>query len=275
MTFRSAGSRFIDLPASPLAPGAHPVRIHYREFGAGVPLLFLHGGWGYEMYPFDRQIAALQARFRIIVPDRSGYGRSPRIGALPADFHDRAATETIALLDALGIGSAVLWGHSDGAVIALKLALRAPERCHALVGEATHYYRLKPGSREFFEGMMRDPDGLGMRVAAVLAGDHGEDYWRDLLRMNGRAWVAIAAEAKGPRDDLYGGRLSGLATPTVLVHGSRDPRTEPDELDAIRRAAPHVSIHVIGNAGHSPHSEGASADETTRAARTLLEHAVQ
>src|SRR5436190_4858477 len=81
---------FIDIPSSPLVPGAQPVRIHYRDAGQGAPIVVLHGGWGYEAYPFDRQIAALSAVHRVVIPDRSGYGRSPAIDDLPPDFHHRA-----------------------------------------------------------------------------------------------------------------------------------------------------------------------------------------
>ena len=34
-----------------------PVRIHYRDVGNGPPIVFLHSGWGYGIYPFDQQIA--------------------------------------------------------------------------------------------------------------------------------------------------------------------------------------------------------------------------
>src|SRR5882724_8067327 len=102
------------LQSSPLVPGRSPVNIYYRDEGEGAPLIFLHGGWGYEMYPFNRQIETLRARRRIIIPDRSGYGRSTQlVAALPADFHYLAAAETLSLLDSLGIERAVFWGHSD------------------------------------------------------------------------------------------------------------------------------------------------------------------
>ena len=50
-------------------PGASP--IYCREAGAGPALVFLHGGWGYEVYPFDRQIDTLSGRYRIVIPDRT------------------------------------------------------------------------------------------------------------------------------------------------------------------------------------------------------------
>jgi pimeloyl-ACP methyl ester carboxylesterase len=230
--------------------------------------VLLHGGWGYDIYPFDRQIAALDAAHRIVAPDRTGYGGSSAIDDLPADFHQRAAEETICVLDALGLDKPVLWGHSDGAIIALRIGLMAPARIAGVIAEATHFFRRKPASRPFFETMSGEPEQLGERVATVLARDHGEK-WRALIRMNGAAWLKIA-ELGG---DLYDGRLGALSVPTLVIHGARDPRTEPGELDALRRALegsglPAAPAHVIvlPDGGHSPHSERATSDEVTRIA---------
>jgi pimeloyl-ACP methyl ester carboxylesterase len=260
----------VSLPTSPLAPGVSPVAIHYREVGDGAPpLVILHGGWGYDIYAFDRQIAALSGTRRIVIPDRTGYGGSGRLAVQEADFHDRAAAETFAVLDALGLERPIVWGHSDGAVIALKMGLTRPDRLTALIVEAAHLYRSKPKSREFFETMMNDPDGLGERVAGILAAEHG-DSWRDLIRINGVAWLRIADERRRPDDDLYGGRLSHLRVPTLIVHGAKDPRTEPGELDAIRAAIPHARVALIAEGGHSPHNERLATDAVTREVERFL-----
>jgi len=278
-----------DLPSSALAPGVSPVRVFYREAGAGRPIVILHGGWGYEIYPFDRQIAALAARHHVVVPDRTGYGGSGRLVRQDTDFHHRAAAETFAVIDALGLDRPVVWGHSDGAVIALLMGLAHPDRFSGLIVEAAHVFRNKPASREFFDAMMRDPDGLGDRVTGVLAHEHG-DTWRELIRANGDAWLRIANDPSAPTTDLYGGRLAAPGVPTLVIHGARDPRTEPGELDALRAAlgqthgsAPTgtvgaaskseagadprvgpVQFAVLPEGGHSPHSERATADEVTR-----------
>ena len=265
---------FVDLPSSALAPGVSPVRIHYRDVGAGRPLVILHGGWGYEIYPFDRQQHALAATHRVVIPDRTGYGGSGRLERQEADFHHRAAAETLAVIEALGLERPVLWGHSDGAVIALLAGLAAPERLGGLIVEATHLFCSKPSSREFFETMMANPDGLGPRVTDVLAREHGEG-WRDLIRTNGLAWLRIADERSGPGDDLYGGRLAELKLPALMIHGARDPRTEPGELDALRAALAGVArFEILPEGGHSPHSERATADEVTRAAERFLTEVV-
>ncbi|HSB11402.1 MAG TPA: alpha/beta hydrolase [Blastocatellia bacterium] len=261
----------VTIDESPLAPGVSPVAINYRETGSGAPLVFLHGGWGYEIYPFDRQIEALGEDFRIVIPDRTGYGGSLRIDHVPSDFHRRAAVETLRLLDAMRLERPVLWGHSDGAVIAAMVGLAAPERINGLILEAFHFYRRKPGSREFFETMAGNPNLLGGRVATTLARDHGHDYWQELIVVNGRAWLQIADEAMHEGQDLYGGRLSELRAPALFLHGSRDPRTEPGELEAVRAQLPAACVEVIEGGGHSPHSETSAYEACNRIAREFLQ----
>ena len=254
---------------SALAGG--PAQLAYRSAGDDEQVVvMLHGGWGYEIYPFDPQIRALAQRARVIVPDRTGYGGSTPIDQLPLDFHRRAVAETTALLDVLEIERAIWWGHSDGAVIAALAGILAPARVGALVLEALHFYRRKPASRAFFAQMASDPDGFGPRVQAVLRRDHGE-RWREVLRLDGKAWLEIAATSAHAGEDLYDGRLASVAAPVLLVHGGRDPRSEPGEFEAIRAALPDAEVAWYEEAGHSPHSEPDTAEAVARAAASFLE----
>lgn len=262
-------SRTETIDSSPLLPhagGTRPIELHYREGGAGSPLVILHGGWGYGYYPFDDAIATLGHRY--VIPDRTGYGRSPHIDAMPPRFHEAAAIETERLLDKLGIARPVLWGHSDGAVIATLLALRAPDRYRGIIVEAIHLDRSKPRSRAFFLQMANDPDAFGERVTRKLAAEHGEDYWRTIIRADGVAWLDIAAT---PEDDLYDHRLHELRVPMLVVHGTDDPRTEPGELDRLRREVPAARIELLEGGGHSPHNARATAGRVTALVRDFLE----
>jgi 3-oxoadipate enol-lactonase len=265
---------YITIDGSPLAPHQEGLQLFYRETGKGIPLLFLHGGWGYEIYPFDKQIAAFGDQFRILIPDRTGYGRSEKIESLPVDFHQRAADEMLSFLDALGVERAFLWGHSDGAVIATKMALAAPDKFFGIILEAFHFYKFKPASQAFFETMMQDPSQLGERVTKVLAEAHGENYWQKLIEINGAAWLKIAESSRQEKDDLYDGRISQLKTDTIFIHGKQDPRTEPDELSAVQRQLPSVPIHLIEEGKHSPHSESAAADESIKIAGRFFQSAL-
>jgi len=257
----------LDLAGSPLAPGRSPVRIHYRDIGSGPPIVFLHGGWGYETYAIDRQIAALSGDHRFIVPDRTGYGRSEPIDSFPIDFHRRAMEETRAVIASLGLDRPIVWGHSDGAIIALLLALRVPDAVTGVIAEATHFYFRKPGSRPFFDGVVERRASLGDTLVSVLERDHGR-RWPTLLADQARAWVALADAAPADDADFYEGHVGDIAVPVLVIHGARDPRTEPGELDALvaalRSGSNHPpELHILPEGGHSPHSERATADQVT------------
>jgi pimeloyl-ACP methyl ester carboxylesterase len=256
---------FVKLQHSPLAGG--PAEIHYRQFGSGRPLIFLHGGWGYQIYPLSEQRVSIPG-VQVIIPDRSGYGRSTKPSIFNAGFHRLAVGETLAFMDALNLDRPMLWGHSDGAVIAAWMAVMAPQRCRGIMLEALHYYRVKPRSLEFFRTLARDQDGLGERVISILAADHGPQ-WRDPIRGDCEAWLEIAA-LNSSHPDLYEGRLSEIKTPVALLHGENDPRTEPDELDRVRRELPAAQPHIIPGAGHSPHSERGAQEEVARRVREVV-----
>jgi 3-oxoadipate enol-lactonase/4-carboxymuconolactone decarboxylase len=253
------------LAESPLAPGA-PARVHVREAGAGAPLALLHGGWGWEAYPWD--VAALAARHRVVAPDRTGYGGSGRLAALPDGFHRRMAEETLLVLDALGIGRTALWGHSDGAVVAAWAALLAPERVSALVLEAFHVFPGKPSSLEFFTNAVESPEAFGPAVVEALRRDHGPS-WREVVGAGGRAWLRLIAEGRAGRPDLFDGRLGEIVAPALVVHGRNDPRMEPGEIEAGARAIPGARLLVL-EAGHCPHASARAGPECTRAVLEFL-----
>lgn len=270
----------VELPASPHAPGNRPVKIHYRDVGSGRTIIFLHGGWGYRVYPINRQTKKFENQIRFIIPDRSGYGRSTQLsGEMPTDFHQRAAEETLLVLDQLGIERATFWGHSDGAVIAAMIGLSAPQRCERLILEAFHFRGSKPGSRGFFEKFAMHPEELNEDVQELLIADHGEDQWSKVVQRNCRAWLKLAAESRRSTNDsaydlatgdLYHGRLNQLTVPVTFIHGRGDPRTEPGEIERACAAVKGAELRFIEEGRHSPHSEKESWREFNQILDELL-----
>ena len=136
------GMQLKSLGQSPLALGEHQVtvngvRLWYkvagREQPGQAPVLFLHGGPGYNSYSFEKTIGAqLEAHMEIIYLDERGSGRSER----PAD-HDYKMTTLVAdvedLREKLGLPQLSLMGHSFGGTIALEYAARYPENVQKLV----------------------------------------------------------------------------------------------------------------------------------------------
>jgi pimeloyl-ACP methyl ester carboxylesterase len=62
--------------------------------------------------------------------------------------------------------------------------------------------------------------------------------------------------------------LGEIAVPVLVIHGARDPRTEPGEIEALGRAAQTV---ILPAGGHSPHSEPATAGDVSRLARAFID----
>ncbi len=124
---------------APASPSARTValgnrQIHLHEFGAGPPVLMLHGGGpgASGLSNYARNIDALAARFRVLVPDLPGYGGSSKGVTSEDPFGDLAAA-MLALLDALGIDRAHVVGNSLGGACALRMALEQPGRVDRLV----------------------------------------------------------------------------------------------------------------------------------------------
>jgi proline iminopeptidase len=111
------------------------VRLWYKVAGrgAGAPLLFLHGGPGYNSYSFEAQAGkALEGRLQVIYLDQRGSGRSERpwTGAysLPIMVEDIEA-----LRRQLGVPKLALMGHSFGGALALEYAAAYPQHVDKLV----------------------------------------------------------------------------------------------------------------------------------------------
>jgi len=93
--------------------GREARHIHYREFRPRPNRWSFFTRLGIWLYPFDRQIAEFENNFRILVPDRSGYGHSTQVsGENAVGFSPQSGARDISFLEALGIESATLWGHS-------------------------------------------------------------------------------------------------------------------------------------------------------------------
>ena len=119
------------LPAlpTPVASGYvenENARIWYATFGDGPPVVLLHGGLG-NAGNFGYQVPALlDAGYRVVAIDSRGQGRSTRDDR-PYSYQ-LMASDTRAVMDALGVAKAAFVGWSDGAATALVLAKETPDR---------------------------------------------------------------------------------------------------------------------------------------------------
>jgi len=119
----------------------------YDERGQGDPLVALHpGGAGVDSRALAPQLEALAGHFRVCAPEQRGHGHTPDVDG-PITF-DLMAQDTITFIETV-IGRPVyLLGCSDGAILALTVALRRPDLVRRLVFAAGVFHRdgWRPGS---------------------------------------------------------------------------------------------------------------------------------
>ena len=103
------------------------VQLYAQRLGSGPPLLLIPGGGG-DAGVFDDVLPHLAERYTVITFDRRGNSRSPlKIADAPLDFGTQA-DDAVAVLDRFGIERAHVFGSSSGALIALDVATRHPDR---------------------------------------------------------------------------------------------------------------------------------------------------
>ena len=129
----AATSRFAD---------AGGMRLHYHEAGpggdclaaGGTPVVLLHGGGpGASAWSnFGRNLGVFAGRFRTLMVDQPGFGRSDK-PPVAGNYFTFSAVAMAGLLDELGIGRVHLVGNSLGGGTAVRFALRYPERAGKLV----------------------------------------------------------------------------------------------------------------------------------------------
>jgi pimeloyl-ACP methyl ester carboxylesterase len=138
-----AEPQWLTLPPTPTLPKpaqsgtatVNGIKLWYATFGQGKPVILLHGGLANANY-WGHQVRALQPRYRVIVMDSRGHGRSTR-DERPYDY-DLMAADVIGLMDFLKIPKAAIVGWSDGAILGLEIAMQHPERVTKLFAFAAN-----------------------------------------------------------------------------------------------------------------------------------------
>jgi pimeloyl-ACP methyl ester carboxylesterase len=100
------------------------VRTWYDDHGDGEPLVLMHGGLTDSRF-LEPNLGPLVERFHVYTPDRRGHGRTPDVDG-PITYQ-LMADDTIRFLEQVVGGPAHLVGHSDGAVVAMLVAMQRPD----------------------------------------------------------------------------------------------------------------------------------------------------
>ncbi|HET6231110.1 MAG TPA: alpha/beta hydrolase [Longimicrobiaceae bacterium] len=219
-----------------------PYRIHSLEAGEGDEcVVLLHGLSGSSRW-WDRNVADFAGRFRVLVPDMIGFGRSRLTGPLP----DMAGAAAVLAdwMEAAGAGRVHLVGHSMGGQLAIHLAARFPERISRLVlADASGIPRpLSARSLIRFARDVAPPARWGdPAFIPVIVGDAFKSGPLTILRALGNI----------VRDDVRP-LLPRIQAPTLLVWGERDALVPVRCGREMRKTIPNSRLVVIPRAAHNP-----------------------
>lgn len=230
--------------------------MYYEEHGAsgGPAMVLLHGFTGSGTRVWRDQIPIFGERYRLIVPDWRGHGRTNNPGGLAAMTHRQFARDAGAFCHAVGVEHAIFWGSSSGAMQLLSLALDEPALVRALVLCAgSHCF---PDELRALWRTLTPEKWVSEERRAQLRKIHtalGPDQWREVVS----AWIALGAHAH--TDDFPEKEaLRDITAPTLIVHGDRDqffPVEVPVEL---YRLLPNAELCILPQTGHGvfgPHPE--------------------
>ena len=198
------------------------VKIHYEIHGKGEPVILVHGLFASAEINWDLPgiTADLAKKYQVIAFDNRGHGQSGKPKA-ENDYGETMAEDVIRLMDHLHLTNARVAGYSLGGMIALKLAVKHPDRLKSVVLGGMGWLRTGSPEQHFFE-VVPEHENILAPSACVRA----------------MAKLAVTeAEVKAIR------------VPVTVIVGDRDPCREL-YVDPLRAARPDWPVHEISNAGH-------------------------
>ncbi|MFL5796752.1 MAG: alpha/beta fold hydrolase [Actinomycetota bacterium] len=245
----------------------------------GYPLMLLHGGPGDDHHEFADYLDALGDRYRLLLVDQRGNGRS--MGSEPSTWTvQQHAADVVLLARALRLERYAVLGHSYGAFVALqnavdfpaqatqsivssglgsvrwmadleqKLAAFEPEDLRAQVQESWARER-EVGTPEEFAQLMHDQmpwhfaDPRDPRIADYEERTSGARYSPEMLRM-----------AAGPVGEAaYGGieledRLGEIGHPVLVLAGRHDRTCPPEAAQVMAAGIPGAELEIFEHSGH-------------------------
>jgi pimeloyl-ACP methyl ester carboxylesterase len=266
------GSRFITVRG---------IRLHYKVYGQGEPLILLLHGFGSSTFTWDRVGPALAQLGTVVAYDCPGFGLSQRPlrpdwnGYDPYDATEQAQL-ALELMHALGFEKAILIGNSAGGGVALDMAVKDPQAVQAMV-LVSPAVSSGSSSNPFVQWLIRTPQvqhlgPLLMRALvprlqsivptawhdpATMPSDVIPAYRKPLTASNWDAGLWYVASAPG-RLDLWS-QVGSIQEPTLIVHGDDDriiPQSDSRRLVSLNN---HFTFLPLAGLGHVPQEEGPQA----------------
>ena len=240
----SAAQQWMTLPPTPTLPTAtesgyapvNGVKIWYAVFGAGEPVILLHGGLGNSNY-WGNQVPELAKHYKVIVMDSRGHGRSTR-NEEPYGY-DLMASDVVGLLDYLKIDKTALVGWSDGGILGLDIALHHPERLTKLFAFAanTNPDEVKDISKSDVFNAYIERAGKEYEALSATPTEFG-------------AFVDQIAKMWATQPNWTADDMKKITVPTWIVDGDRDEAIKRENTEFMADNIPGAGLLILPNVSH-------------------------
>jgi pimeloyl-ACP methyl ester carboxylesterase len=226
--------------------------LYFEERGNGPPVILVHGGLGSHTQ-WEEVVAELTPGLRVITPDSRGHGRSTNPDGKLS--YTAIADDVAALIAALGLGSPVVGGWSDGGQVVLELGVRHRQAAGSLIVGAAYPDFDASGLRDVHRALLgaddagvSDPRRLEEQLgddAELIKSAHpgGTAQWTELVRQTAPMWLDYA----GLRPE----ELRHIQAPTLVLGGDRDEFVSLDLLLSLYRALPNAELAICPQTEHA------------------------
>lgn len=229
----------------------------FLSAGNGRSLLMIHGV-GMNAEAMSPQLAHFSRQWRVLAIDVPGHGATPCLGGNPplADY----VSHVSAFLRDMSDQPAVVLGHSMGALIALGVALDAPELCAGVIA-LNAVYRRTPEAAAAVAARAAEIASASDSgdIDAPLRRWFGDDDRYDGLKAQVRRWLeqvphagyAAAYRVFASSDRAHEGRLHGLRVPALFMTGALDANSTPSMSVQMASAVPQGRAVILDEGRHN------------------------
>jgi pimeloyl-ACP methyl ester carboxylesterase len=213
-------------------------RIWYSTYGSGAPVILLHGGlghggnWGYQVP------ALVDSGRRVVLIDSRGHGRSTR-DSRPYTY-ELMASDVVAVMDTLRLERAAVVGWSDGACIALILAMQVAARISGVFFFACN---MDPGGTKEIEW----PNPIIDRCLSR----HREDYARlSPTPDQFEAFFAAVGLMMKTEPNYSAQQLTEIRVPVSVVLSEHDEFIKREHAEYLARTIPGAKLILLSAVSH-------------------------
>ena len=240
------------------------MKLNYKSFGSGPPLIILHGLFG--MLDNWRTIARmLEEKYQCILVDLRNHGRSPRADEMN---YQVMSADLFEFIEEMQLDHATVMGHSMGGKVAMEFALKHPDNVDKLI-----IVDISPGKYPFHHGAEIEaiqsikPSELKNRAEAedifsrFLGNDQATIQFllKNLTRLphGGFEWKAnmpvLIAGYPQLMEAITGPTV--FEKPALFIRGGRSNSVSEEDWPLIVSLFPQAQLITIANAGHWVHAD--------------------